>query len=90
MFANLLRPTPRRTPLDYERGFVESVHIPGRAPGDRRTERLLAICWIVIGLKCALVAWAIPHYHVPFSPLWVILPTVFFAGTVTMVYLWRD
>ena len=90
MFANFLRPARRRAQPDYERAFVESVRIPDRAPAGRRTERLLLLCWIVIGFKCALVSWAIPHYHVPFSPLWVILPTLAFAGTVTVVYLWRD
>lgn len=90
MFANLF-PTSRRTPLDYERVFVESAKIPRHTETDRRTERLLLICWIVIALKCALVAWAVPHYHVPFSPLWVIVPTLVFAVIVTVVfYLWRD
>jgi hypothetical protein len=90
MFANLLGPGPRRNPLEYERRFVESVHAPDRAPRNRRTERLLVACWIVILLKCALVAWAVPRYHVPFSPLWVILPTLLLAGTVTALYIFRD
>jgi uncharacterized membrane protein YczE len=80
----------RRIPPHYERAFVESVRVPGTAPHTRRTERLLVLCWIVIGLKCAFVAWAVPHFHVPFSSLWVILPTLFLAGTATAIYLRRD
>ncbi len=90
MFANLMGRGPRRNALDYERSFVESVHFPGAAPRNRRTERLLLACWIIIVLKCAVVAWAIPHYRVPFSPLWVILPTLLLAGIVTAVYFLRD
>jgi hypothetical protein len=88
MFANFMGPRGRA--LDYERRFVASVRVPGAAARNRRTERLLIACWVVIALKCALVAWAIPHYHLPFSPLWVILPTLLFAGTVTALYLLRD
>ena len=90
MFANFPGLDPRDPAPDYERGFVESVRVRERAPRDRRTERLLVLCWIAILLKCAFVAWLIPHYRMPFSPLWVIAPTLVSAAVVTGLYVWRD
>jgi len=70
---------------------MESAVIHEHPPSDRKTERLLLICWIVVALKCALVAWAVPHYHIPFSALWVIVPTLIFMATVTAAfYIFRE
>ena len=43
-----------------------------------RIERLFIIAWILIAIKSVVVVWAVGHYHIPFSPLWVIVPTVVF------------
>jgi hypothetical protein len=46
----------------------------------------LLVAWLVIVAKCFVVWWAIPHYHVPIHPLWIIGPTLFFAALVTVVW----
>ncbi|HXQ81119.1 MAG TPA: hypothetical protein VN775_07405 [Opitutaceae bacterium] len=90
MFADLVRLINRRPPVDYERGFVRAVSVRERAPRNLRVERVIAICWAVIALKCVAVVWLFGHYHVPVSSLWVIAPTVVFAALCTLVYLLRD
>ena len=45
MFADLVRLISRRSPTDYEKGFVRSVKVTKKAPRNRRVERLFAICW---------------------------------------------
>jgi len=55
--------------------------------GRSRFERwFLGVAWVLIALKCLLVWWAVPHYHVPVHPMWVIGPTLFFAGLVTVLW----
>ncbi len=55
--------------------------------GLTRYERwFLGVAWLVIAVKCVLVAWAIPHYSVPIAPWVIIGPTLFFAGFAT--WLW--
>jgi hypothetical protein len=90
MFANLFH-FPRRSPPDYERGFIRDVRIePAARPRNRRIERLLILCWVLIAIKSVVVIWAVRHYRIPFNPLWVIAPTVVFAALVTFVYWKRD
>ena len=49
-----------------------------------RGERwFLAIVWAAIGLKCALIWWAMVHWAVPFHPLWIVGPTLVFALLAT-------
>jgi hypothetical protein len=90
MFANLVRLISRRPPVDYDKGFVREVRVRGRAPRNLRVERTITICWAVIALKSVVVVWLFDRYHVPVNPLWVIAPTVVFAGLCTAVYLLRD
>jgi hypothetical protein len=91
MFADFIRLIHRRPPADYERGFVRDVSVHHeKAPRNRRVERLFAICWILILIKSVAVVWLFDRYHVPVNPLWVIAPTVIFAGLCTVVYLLRD
>ena len=52
----------------------------------RSNRWFLGTAWLVIVLKCMVVWWAIPHYHVPVNPMWVIGPTVFFAAWVTVLW----
>jgi peptidoglycan/LPS O-acetylase OafA/YrhL len=90
MFANLLHLISRRMQPGYDRRFVRGVAVRKRPVRNRRMERLIWICWGLIAVKSAFVAWAVPHYRIPFSPLWVILPTIAFAALCTAVYHWRD
>jgi membrane protein YdbS with pleckstrin-like domain len=90
MLADLIRLINRRPPADYERGFVREVSVHQKAPRNRRVERLLAICWVLILLKSFAVVWLFDRYYVPVNPLWVIAPTVVFAALCTVVYLLRD
>jgi hypothetical protein len=89
VFANLLQLISRRSPPHYEQGFVKEVQVKDRAPRNRKLEWLIAACWVLIAIKSVVVVWAVRHYHVPFSPLWVIAPTVVFAALGTWVYWMR-
>jgi hypothetical protein len=89
VFSNLFHPFSPKTRPDYEAGFVKDVEVRHRVPRNSKLERLLIACWILIAIKSVVVAWAVPHYHVPFSALWVIIPTVAFASLCTGVYCWR-
>ncbi|HEY3757850.1 MAG TPA: hypothetical protein VGL42_16970 [Opitutaceae bacterium] len=90
MLATLLDLVTRRNRRDYPRGFIRSVTVRRESERDRKFERLLWIFWGVIVVKCVLVWWLMRHYHVPFHPLWVVLPTLMFAALCTAVYVWRD
>lgn len=57
----------------------------------RRVEALIQICWGIIVFKSLAVVWAVQHYRIPFSPFWVIGPTVGFAALATAAYYYlRD
>jgi len=57
----------------------------------KRIETLIGVCWGLIVLKTFLVVWAVHHYAMPFSPMWVIAPTVTMAFIATSAYYWlRD
>jgi hypothetical protein len=77
--------TPRRD-ADYERQFVREVKI--KRPSVNRVKSLTLVmgAWILIGLKCWAVIWAIGYYQIPVNPLWVTLPTLFFASLCTVLY----
>jgi membrane protein YdbS with pleckstrin-like domain len=90
MFADFLRLINRRPPQDYERRFVREVSVHTRAPRNRRVERVIALCWILILAKSAAVLWLFGRYHVPVNPLWVIAPTIVFAALCTLIYPLRD
>jgi hypothetical protein len=90
MFADLTRLISRRPPADYEGRFVRRVSVRGRSPRNTRVERFIVAGWIVIAAKSAAVLWIFDRYRVPVNPLWVIAPTVVFAGLCTLVYLLRD
>ena len=88
MFANFLELFTRKPNRDYDHAFVREVVVNERPPRSQRVERWLAIGWILIALKSALVWWACRHYAVPVHPGWVIVPTVFMAIVCTAIY-WR-
>lgn len=90
MFANLGRFINRRHAADYERGFIREVRVKQKSPRNKRVERVIALCWVLIVIKSFAVIWLFDRYHVPVNPLWVIAPTVMFAALCTVVYLLRD
>lgn len=74
--------------LDSESGLTEEER---QLRHRRRIETLIFFCWGLIVLKCFVVVWVVHHYAMPFSPLWVIAPTVGFAFLATSLYYWlRD
>jgi hypothetical protein len=89
VFPNLLQLISRRPAPDYEQGFVLETRTRRPRVRNPRIERLFLLGWILIALKSAFVLWAVPHYHIPFSPYWVILPTLMFASLCTAVYFRR-
>ncbi len=75
---------------NYERAFVEEVRaVVPREPRSRRSERIIAAGWVLIGLKCWGVWWLVQTYQVPFSAWWINGPTLAFAALITFVYLRR-
>ncbi len=92
MFHSLLPLVTRRpAATGPEIVFVEDVRLVRRSrTRNRRAERLLLVCWILIAAKCWLVTWLVQRYHMNFSALWVTAPTVIFALVCTGVYFGRD
>jgi hypothetical protein len=90
VFSNLMHLITRRTPPEYEGGFVREVTVRARPPRNPRMERFIVACWILIAVKSVAVVWLAGHYRFPFNPLlWVVAPTVVFASVGTGVYHWR-
>jgi hypothetical protein len=89
MFPNLFQLISRRPSPEYELGFVKEVTAVPQRIRNPRIERLFIIAWILIAIKSVVVVWAVGHYHIPFSPLWVIVPTVVFAALCAVVYFRR-
>lgn len=92
MFAPLSRFLHRQPdPSESELAFVEELHVEHpREPRSRRLELVLAVCWVLILAKCAVIYWACHRYQVPISPWWLIGPTLAFAALCTVVYWRRD
>ena len=82
---------------DLIRRILHLENVEGLSPEEltlrrrKRIEALIGICWGLIVLKTFVVVWAVHHYAMPFSPMWVIAPTVFMAFIATSAYYWlRD
>lgn len=95
VFANLLnlitrRPPPAPLAPAYDLAFVKEVTVRRQRKRNPRMERVLVIGWVLIVIKCVLVAWLVGKYHVPIDPMWVIAPSIAFALLCTWVYLRRD
>lgn len=90
MLADLVRLISRRAGSDYERRFVREVRVSTKSPRNRRVERVIAVCWVIILIKSFAVIWLFDHYRVPVNALWVVAPTIIFAALCTAVYLLRD
>ena len=52
-----------------------------------RVRWFLVAAWLVILAKCAVVWWAVGHWHMPFNAGWVIIPTLIFAALATTLWL---
>jgi hypothetical protein len=89
MFANPAHWFPHRSP-SRDPGFIEDVKVTRLTRRNRHIELIFIVCWILIAVKCVFVAWAVHHYRMPFSPMWVIGPTVTFAALATAIYLFSD
>ena len=46
----------------------------------------MGAAWIAILGKCAGVWWAVEHWHMPFHPAWIVVPTLVFAGLASMLW----
>jgi hypothetical protein len=90
MFANLLHFLQRRATPDYERAFVADVRIRRRIPRSRRSERLLAACWLLIALKTWAMFWMVGEYRMPFDAWWIVAPTLLAAAICTWIYVRRE
>lgn len=90
MLPNFLQLIARKPASHYEESFVHDVNVTRKRPRNPRVERLLWWGWGLIAVKSIVVWWACARYPVPFSALWVILPTVAFATLCTLVYFWRQ
>lgn len=91
MLANLLHfLTRRRAAEDYDQAFVKGVEVRRpRGPRSRRSERVLVVGWILIGVKCWASWWLIRRYGMPVDPWWIVAPTLMAAGVCTWLYLRR-
>ena len=89
MFSNLLRLVTRKPPASYDRSFVQEVRVPRQRERNPKIDRLFLLAWILIALKTVFVIWAVPRYHIPFSAMWVVIPTIIFAALCTAVYYLR-
>ena len=66
------------------------MHIPlhiDLAQYPRRVRWIMAVLWAVIVAKCFFVWWAIGRWEVPFHPLWIVAPTIIFAGLASILWL---
>ena len=61
------------------------VHL--HIPSSPRVRVVMAAAWVLIAVKCALVWWAVGHWHMPFHPLWIVAPTLAFAGLATTLWV---
>lgn len=55
-----------------------------------RMRWFLGAVWLAILVKCVLVWWAMVHWHVPFHPAWIVLPTLLFALLATVLWVGAD
>lgn len=51
-----------------------------------RARWFMVIAWALILTKCAVVAWAVDRWHMPFNAAWVVVPTLAFAALATLLW----
>ena len=91
MFANLIQLiTGRPASPDLERhAFVAEVKVRRTEPRNRKVERMIFVCWVLIAIKHVLIIWVCRHYPVPFHQLWVNFPTWLLGALATGIYYGR-
>ncbi len=52
-----------------------------------RVRFVMAAAWVLIAIKCVVVWWAVGRWHMPFHPMWIVAPTIAFAGLATWLWL---
>jgi len=50
----------------------------------------VVVGWVLIALKCTLLPGLFQRWQVPVHPGWVIVPTLIFAGLVTVLIAMHD
>jgi hypothetical protein len=50
----------------------------------------VVVGWILITLKCAMLPAVFQRWQIPIHPGWVIVPTLIFAGLVTLLIAMHD
>lgn len=90
MFSDLFKLGSGKPSADAEHSFVQDVQAKESFGRSRTVERLILAGWVLIVLKCFLVAWAVDRWDVPIGASWVIVPTLFMAAVCTALYYWRD
>ena len=90
MFANLVALITGRPEPDVARNaFVTEVRVRHREPVNRRVERLIFVCWVLIAVKHVAIIWVCNRYPVPFHQLWVNFPTWLLGALATGIYYAR-
>jgi hypothetical protein len=90
MFADFFPVKTRRAAAAYDLAFVESVEVRRPVPRNPKVERFILICWSLIAVKHVAVIWAVHHYPIPFSQLWINFPTWLLGLVATLAYYRRD
>jgi hypothetical protein len=66
------------------------MHIPlhiDLAQYPRRVRWIMAVLWTVIVAKSIVVWWAVGYWQMPFHPLWIVAPTIVFAGLASVIWI---
>lgn len=74
------------------RGLDLGMNLPvdfGHGHDALRVRWVMSVAWVLIAIKCGLVWWAVEHWSMPFHPLWIVAPTLAFAGLATALWLWH-
>ena len=50
----------------------------------------MALAWLLIAAKCALVWWAVDKWTIPFHPAWIVGPTLVFAAIASALWAFHQ
>lgn len=78
----------RSAPIRRRVDLGMNLHVDfGHAHDSLRVRWVMSVAWVLIAIKCGLVWWAVEHWSMPFHPLWIVAPTLAFAGLATVLWL---